>query len=386
MPNKKHLIKLEHEERELLIQLSRKKNASAIKVQRAKAMLVMDCGQSGSSLTDENASMSCGLSIASLERLRKRVGEVGPMGALERSPRLTPPIPPKVTGDVEARMVQIACTDPPIGFAKWTMKMIANRLIELEVVETISDETVRLTLKENELKPWRQETWCIAEEQNAEFVAAMEDVLDVYHRPIDPDYPLVCFDEFCKQLVSEVSQPISPRPKDANHSGTLRRHDYEYVREGSASGFMITAPHLGTRQVFIGAEGRRTSLDYAEAIEHMCDVMFPEAVKIILVQDNLNIHGRASLYKKFEPEKANRLCSKIEWHFTPKHGSWLNIAEIEISILGRTGLSQRIESLDEFRSIVEANVTTRNENPAPVKWSFDNKKARIKLRRLYPSI
>ncbi len=217
-------------------------------------------------------------------------------------------------------------------------------------------------------------------------MAAMEDVLDVYHRPINKSTPLVCLDEFCKQLVSEVADPIAPQPKDENHSGTRRKQDYEYVREGSASGFMIAAPHLGTRQVFVGNDGRRTSLDYAEAIEYMCDTMFPNAEKIVLVQDNLNTHKRASLYKRFSPEKANRLCSKIEWHFTPKHGSWLNIAEIEISILGRTALAQRIGSLDEFKTTVATNVDKRNDTPAPVKWSFDNEKARIKLWKLYPSI
>lgn len=147
MPNKKHHIKLDHEERELLTQLSRRKIAAAIKVQRAKAMLAMDSGKFGPSSTDEDASKTSGLSIVSLERLRKRVCEVGPMGALERKQRLTPPVAAKVTGEVEAKMIQIACTAPPTGFAKWTMQMIANRLIELEVVESISDETVRLTLK-----------------------------------------------------------------------------------------------------------------------------------------------------------------------------------------------------------------------------------------------
>ena len=147
MPNKKHHIKLSREERELLTQLSRRKNAAAIKVQRAKAMLAMDSGNFGPSLTDEDASKISGLSIVSLERLRKRVCEVGPMGALERKPRLTPPVTAKVNGEVEAKMIQIACTDPPTGFSNWTMQLIADRLIELEVVESISGETVRRTLK-----------------------------------------------------------------------------------------------------------------------------------------------------------------------------------------------------------------------------------------------
>ena len=147
MPNKKHHIKLDQEERDLLTQLSRRKNAAAIKVQRSKAMLAMDSGSFGPSLPDEDAAKVSGLSIPTLERLRKRVCEVGPLGALERKPRETPPVPPKVTGEVETKMVQIACTDPPVGFAKWTMQMIADRLIELEVVASISDETVRITLK-----------------------------------------------------------------------------------------------------------------------------------------------------------------------------------------------------------------------------------------------
>lgn len=380
MPNKKHHIKLDSNERELLTQLSRKQTAAVAKVQKAKALLAMDCGESGPALSDENTAKTSGLSIASLERLRKRVCEVGPMDALERSARLTPPVSPKVTGEVEAKMIQIACSEPPDGFAKWTMQMIADRLIELRIVESISAETTRLRLKNNKLKPWQKESWCIPKEKDADFVAAMEDVLDVYHRPIDPNKPLVCIDEFSKQLVSEVSPPIPAQP------GTPRREDYEYVREGVASGFLIAVPHLGIRQVFIGESGRRTSADYAEALNYISDVMFPKAKTIVLVQDNLNTHCRGSIYKKFEPEKANNLCSRFEYHYTPKHGSWLNMAEIEISVLARTALDQRIPSLGEFKRITSANVEKRNRSPTPIKWSFDNEKARIKLKSLYPSV
>lgn len=208
----------------------------------------------------------------------------------------------------------------------------------------------------------------------------MEDILDTYALPPDPKRPLVNLDEFSKQLLSEVNPPQQARP------GKPRRQDSEYVREGSASAFMVAAPHLGIRKTHVSADGRRTALDYAAVIEMICDEMFPEAEKIILVQDNLNTHKPDSLYKAFPPEKARRLAAKIQWHYTPKHGSWLNIAEIEISVLARTALSGRIATVEEFRSILEANSATRNADPRPVQWQFNNSEARIKLRRLYPTV
>ena len=214
----------------------------------------------------------------------------------------------------------------------------------------------------------------------------MEDVLDLYALPPDPDVPLVNLDEFSKQLLSEVAPSQPPRPASGGGRGAARRHDSEYVREGSASAFMIAAPHLGMREVFVAEGGRRTALDYAAAIEFMCDVMFPHAERIRLVQDNLNTHCPASLYKAFPAEKARRLAAKIEWHYTPKHGSWLNIAEIEISVLARTALPDRIPDLKEFKAAISANTAGRNADPRPVNWQFTTADARIKLRRLYPTV
>ena len=214
----------------------------------------------------------------------------------------------------------------------------------------------------------------------------MENVLEIYALPPDPVRPLVNLDEFSKQLVSEVAPPQTAQPAKGEKPGTPRRHDAEYVREGSASAFMIAAPHLGIRKTFVGADGRRTALDYAAAIESICDDMFPDAEKIILVQDNLNTHCPASLYKAFPPEKARRLASKIEWHYTPKHGSWLNIAEIEISVLARAALHARISSLAEFKCALAANSKIRNLDPRPVKWQFTSADARIKLHKLYPTL
>ena len=213
----------------------------------------------------------------------------------------------------------------------------------------------------------------------------MEEVLDLYALAPDPSRPLVNLDEFSKQLLSEVAPPKAARPASANRAGTPRRHDSEYVREGSASAFMIAAPHLGLREVFVGEEGRRTALDYAAAIEFMCDVMFPEAEKIVLVQDNLNTHNPASLYKAFPAQKARRLASKIQWHHTPKHGSWLNIAECELSAMSKQCLSgRRIGHLSELQSEIAAWADNTNQKQRVVDWQFQIDDARTRLKHLYP--
>jgi len=215
----------------------------------------------------------------------------------------------------------------------------------------------------------------------------MEDILEVFHRPPDPRRPLVCLDEFCKQLVAEIAPSIPPAParEGANAKGRPKRYEAEYVRHGSASAFMIAMPHLGRREVFFGKDGRRTALDYADAIKFVCDEIFPQAEKIVFVQDNLNIHQIASLYKRFPPQEARRLTERLELHYTPKHGSWLNIAEIEISVLSRA-LPKRIAELETFHRYVNAETKRRNEHPKPVQWQFTIDDARIKLKRLYPSI
>ncbi|MEM9360092.1 MAG: transposase [Pseudomonadota bacterium] len=188
-----------------------------------------------------------------------------------------------------------------------------------------------------------------------------------------------CLDEFSKQLIKEKRIPIPAS------SGRARREDSEYIREGSATAFLTYAPLEGTREVHVSEDGRRTACDYADVIEHLVDEMFPEAEKIILVEDNLNTHKDASLYEAFSPEKARRLASKLERHYTPKHGSWLNIAEIEISALSRTTLPDRVESLDEFRRLCEQGAHRRNDEHITTNWRFTAENARTKLKRLYPS-
>jgi len=220
--------------------------------------------------------------------------------------------------------------------------------------------------------------WCIPPKANAEFVCKMEDVLEVYKRPYDPKRPVVCLDETSKQLIGEVATPVPPAP------GQVAHYDYEYVRNGVANIFMISEPLAGQREVEV--TDRRTRIDYALCLRKIADEMYPDAEIIVLVQDNLNTHSPASLYEAFEPSEARRLMKRFEVHYTPKHGSWLDMAEIELGILGRQCLARRIDNVDDLRREVRAWTTDRNAAGTKVNWQFTTADARIKLRRLYPSI
>jgi len=220
--------------------------------------------------------------------------------------------------------------------------------------------------------------WKIPPKQSAAFVAAMEDVLEVYHLPYDPDFPVVCMDESCKQLIGEVRTPIPCKP------GKPARIDDEYVRNGVAQVFLEVEPLAGRRHVAITE--RRTRKDWAHQIKEMLDVRYPKATKIRLVMDNLNTHNIASLYETFPPAEARRLAERLEIHFTPKHGSWLNIAEIELSALKGQCLDRRMPDITTVQAEVEVWENHRNNSPKPVNWQFTTNDARIKLKKLYPNL
>ena len=206
----------------------------------------------------------------------------------------------------------------------------------------------------------------------------MEDVLEVYMRPYDPKYPVVCFDELNKQLVKEIQQPIPPEP------GRKERFDYEYERNGTANIFINCEPLIGQRSVKV--TDRRTAIDFAQVIRELIDEQYPDAEKIVLVMDNLNTHKPASLYQAFEPKEARRLLDRLEIHYTPKHGSWLNMAEIELSVLSGQCLDRRIPDKETLVREVAAWEKKRNQDKCKVNWQFTAENARIKLTRLYPSI
>ncbi len=218
--------------------------------------------------------------------------------------------------------------------------------------------------------------WCIPPKCNAEFVCAMENVLAVYTRPYDESRPVVCFDEKSKQLVEEVCKPIPAA------AGRAECHDYEYVRNGTANLFLLVEPLHGWRQVDVTT--RRTKLDFAKQMKELVDVHSPDATKITLVMDNLNTHRLSCLYEAFAPTEARRLIEKIEVVHTPKHGSWLNMAECELSVLEKQCLGERVADETALRARIQLWNSDRNRRSKNIDWQFQTADARIKLRRLYP--
>jgi hypothetical protein len=212
----------------------------------------------------------------------------------------------------------------------------------------------------------------------AKFVWRMEDVLDEYARPYDPKRPQVCFDEMLFQLIADTRKPLPPKP------GQPERFDYEYKRNGTRNLFVFFQPLAGRRHVLITE--RRAKIDYAHAMRYLVDELFPEADAVVVVQDNLNTHTPAALYEAFEPAEAKRILNRLEFHYTPEHGSWLNMVEIELSILSEQCLDDRIPDEQSLRREVEAWEAERNAQQATVNWRFSTSDARVKLERLYPNL
>lgn len=219
-------------------------------------------------------------------------------------------------------------------------------------------------------------SWCIAQ-PSARYVAKMEDVLEVYSRPYDATRPVVCLDEKSKELhgTPHGEQPMQP--------GRERRQDYEYTRNGTCNLFLMLEPLCGWRSVHVTQ--RRTALDFAEQLRILVEEVYSKASTIVLVTDNLNTHSTACLYERFPPAQARRIAGKIEWHYTPEHGSWLNMAECELSVLARQCLNRRITDIESLTTEVDAWQTQRNAAKTTVDWHFTTADARIKLKRLYPT-
>jgi hypothetical protein len=230
-------------------------------------------------------------------------------------------------------------------------------------------------VKKNEVKPWQVQQWCIPK-AGARFVAKMEDVLEVYARPYDPENPVICVDEKSKELHAEVREPI------AVHCGQARKQDAEYYREGTVNLFLWVEPLAGRRGVKV--TDRRCSVDFAELLRDLSDALYPTAQKLLLVVDNLNTHGPHCLYERFAPAEARRLAQRFEWHYTPEHGSWLNIAECELSVMARQCTKRRIASAQRLREEWAAWQTARNAQATKLNWHFTTHDSRLKLRRLYP--
>ena len=233
-------------------------------------------------------------------------------------------------------------------------------------------------IKKNRLKPWLKKEWKIPRKANAEFVWRMEEILEIYKREYDEDYPLLCFDESSKQQIQEVMESLPMKP------GKAKRYESEYKRNGTSNLFMIFEPFKGKRHVKVTKQ--RTKNDWAECMKEIVDKLYPKAKRITIVQDNLNTHTPAALYGRFSPEEARRIAEKIDIQYTPKHGSWLNMAEIEFSALSRQCLKRRIGSMEELKREVKAWEKERNDTKVKCNWRFRTEDARVKLRKLYPEV
>jgi len=366
-------VKLSESERNHLKKLTSSGEDKARKLRRAHILLKVDEGWSY-----EEISQALSVGCETVSRVCEQYATQG----LERSLNRQSPCrvyEQKADGQIEAHLVALVCGSPPEGYARWTLRLLADRLVKLEQIEltSISHETVRQVLKKNELKPWQNKQWVIAPQANAEFVCAMEDVLDLYHEPYDPLRPVVCFDETNKQLISETRTPLPMMP------GYPQRYDYEYERHGTCNIFMFSEPLAAWRQVQV--TDQRTKIDYAQAMKYLAEARYPTATQIRVVQDNLNTHIPSALYEAFPPEEAHRILQRLEFHYTPKHGSWLNIAEIELNVLNGQCLDRRIADKETLINEVTAWNIDRNLNAATIHWQFTTPEARIKLKKLYPS-
>ena len=287
--------------------------------------------------------------------------------------------PRKVDERVEAHLIALACSPVPDGHDHWTMRALAGKVVELGLVESLSPETVRLRL-ETHAQAVAQETMVHSQGRwriRGGLVAAMEDVLDLYAEPYDPQRPVVCFDETSTQLLADVREPLPAKP------GRPRREDYEYQWAGTRNLFLTCEPRRGWRYVVITRQ--RAMQDFAHRIRWLVDEAYPDVPVIRLVLDNLNTHRMASLYGTYPAFEARRIAKRLEFHHTPKHGRWLNIAEIEFSVLSRACLRGRNGDEDSLERTVSACVSERNSIGATNNWRFTAHDARRKLHRLYPS-
>jgi transposase len=361
-------VDLSDAERSELQTLLRGGRHAARKLKRAQILLAADAG-----MPDETIAQSLGVGGSTVYRTKRRFVEGNLDKALHEEPR--PGAARKLSAQEEALLVATACSRPPEGRARWTIELLAGEIVRLTEHDGISRETVRRRLAENELKPWREKMWCVPK-IDGEYVARMENVLDLYAEPPDPKYPVVCLDESPVQLIGEVREPIAAAP------GQIERVDYEYRRCGTVNLFVAVDAHRPWRKVSVTQQ--RTAQDYAERLRELVDVDYPGATCIRVVQDNLSTHTPGALYEAFPAPEAHRILERLEFHYTPKHASWLNMVEIEIGVLKGQCLDRRIDDRVELEREIAAWQRRRNAAGARVKWMFTTEKARAKMGRAYP--
>ena len=366
--NVRYRVELTQSERDELTALLSGGRHAVRKLKRAQILLAADAGTG-----DEQIATALRVSGSTIYRTKRRFVEANLEGALSEEPRCG--AGRKLSGKEEALLVATACSKPPPGRARWTLELLAGELVKLTEHEELSRETVRRRLAEIDLKPWRKDMWCIPK-VDGEYVARMENVLDLYAEVPDPRRPLVCFDESPTQLIGEVRQPIAAKP------GQLERYDCEYRRNGTVNLFVFLDAHRPWRRVKV--TDRCTNQDFAHCMRDLVDLHYPDAPVIRVVLDNLSTHSSGALYDAFPAPEAHRVLKRLEFHHTPKHASWLNMVEIEIGVLRGQCLDRRFDNKNQLVTEIAAWEKQRNADKAQINWMFTTEKAREKLRKAYP--
>jgi transposase len=366
--NVRWIVELTDEERADLRDFISGGSTQVLKIKRAQILLAADAG-----IRDGEIATSVGVGTSTVYRTKQRFVEGGLARALNDEPR--PGGNRKLSGKEEALLIATACSAAPEGRARWTLELLAGEMIRLTDHSSLSSETVRRRLAENEIKPWQKKMWCIPK-VDAEFVARMEDVLDLYAEEPNTDTPVVSFDESPVQLIAETRTPIPAQ------SGKPVRVDYEYRRNGTANLFVFIDAHCPWRHVKI--TDHRSCIDFAECMRELVDVHYPNAWRIRVVLDNLSTHSTSALYQAFPPDEARRILRRLEMHYVPKHASWLNMVEIEIGVLKQQCLARRIGDRATLEREIAAWQTTRNATGARIRWMFNVERARAKMGHAYP--
>lgn len=368
--NIRYRVDLEESERQQLREFVRGGTAGVRKIKRAQILLMADAGKKDAEIAE-----ALPVGTATVYRIKQRFVEEGLDAALHERPRRGGKR--LLDGAEESILVALACSTPPDGRSRWTLTLLAGALVALTELESISPHTVRRRLAECDLKPWQKKMWCLPK-VDAQFVARMEDVLDVCNEAHDPTRPVVNFDESPVQLIGEKRIPWPAEP------GKRERYDYEYKRNGTANLFVYFDRHRCWRHVEV--TDRRTNTDFAHRIRDLVDIHYPDADLIRVVLDNLSTHSAAALYETFPAEEARRILRRIEFHYTPKHASWLNMVEIEIGVLNRQCLDRRIPDKVTLIDEIDTWEACRNAERGTIKWQFTVEKARSKMARCYPEV
>ena len=366
--NVRYRVELSEIERAELATLLRGGRRSAHTLKRAQILLAADAGESEQAIARHVA-----VSASTVCRTQRRFVEGNLERALSEEPR--PGAARLLSGREEALLVATACSKPPMGRSRWTLELLAGEVVRLTGPDSLSRETVRRRLAENDLKPWREKMWCIPR-VDGDFVARMEDVLDLYAEQPDPNFPVVCFDESSIQMLGEIREPI------AAASGRPRRVDYEYRRHGTMMLFVMVDAHRPWRRVMLSEQ--RTGLEFALGMRALVDREYPHAPRIRVVLDNLSTHTPAALYQAFPAAEARRILRRREFHSTPKHASWLNVVETEIGVLKGQCLDRRVSDPEVLKAEITAWESARNSAGARIRWMFTTEKARAKMGRAYP--